>query len=233
MLEYKLSKNSSVHNNYINQYMHGYCSDLAKSINIKTDLDIYGVINGNHNDHDHYDHYFIYLGDRFFLDITGKRNINEIKQTWSKVFKISDNDVIIEKTLLDDESIGDYKNTNSFADHLITKYGLSYTKKYEKIRDIMNTLVNLKEYNINIKILKSDLFKLIEDNNCYVKNCYETNKDQLTTNKIKIEINENDLKCYYRRFNIKIYIDNKEYIECLTSDESIEVFLYKLSDYIV
>jgi hypothetical protein len=125
--------NSNIDKYFINQYMFGYCTDLSKCLNIKTELPIYAVINDIDRDNSNYDHYFIRINDMYFLDICGIHTVDDIKQRWSKVFKVSINNVCIEETNLDDETIGDYENTNKIADYLINKFCLSYIKIYKNI----------------------------------------------------------------------------------------------------
>lgn len=60
---------------FIEQYMFGYCTDLAKCLNLKTGLPIYAVINGKDRKNGDYDHYFIRTDDIHFVDVCGKHTI--------------------------------------------------------------------------------------------------------------------------------------------------------------
>lgn len=215
--------NTTIDKCFIEQYMFGFCTDLAKSLNIKTELPIYAVINGIDNDHDHYDHYFIRINDMHFLDVCGIHTIDDIKRRWSKVFKISINDVCIEETNLDYENIGDYGNTNKIADYLIDKFELSYTKKYKIIKNIMNNSPS-----ISINILGSELYRLIDKNNGYKDN----DDDQIYLESIitKIDLIQINFGLIFK-YIIKIYF-NQNIINYVISTDNIEIFLSDLVNFI-
>lgn len=224
--------NTTINKCFIKQYMFGYCTDLAKCLNIKTGLPINAVINHDDNDHDHYDHYFIRMNDIYFLDVCGIHTIDDIKCRWSNVFKVSITNVCIEETNLDDENIGDYENTNNISDHLIYKFGLSYTKKYESIKNIMNNLPS-----ISINILGSELYKLINKNNGYYderhKDKYDNNDNYQTfLESIITKIDLIEFKFMtISNYMIKIYFNNS-IINYVISSANIELFVSDLLDYI-
>jgi len=214
--------NTTIDKCFIRQYMFGYCTDLSKSLNLKTELPIYAVINDK--ERSDYDHYFIRINDIYYLDVCGIHTIDDIKQQWSKVFKISIDDVRIEETNLDDENIGDYEITNKIADYLINEFRLSYTKKYEKIKNIMNNLPT-----IDINILGSELYNLIDKNN----GCNEDHDEEIFLKYIITKIN---IICkqygYMQNYIINIYFD-LNIINYTISSDNIEIFLYDLLDYII
>ena len=218
--------NTNIDKCFIEQYMFGYCTDLAKSLNIKTDLPIYAVINGIDRKNGDYDHYFICINDMHFIDVCGIHTIDDIKQRWSNIFKISINDVCVEKTNLDDENIGDYENTNKIADYLINKFELSYTKKYEKIKNIMDKLIF-----ISVNMLGFELYNLIDKNN----GCNEDydDKEQIFLMSIITKINLVSKQYgYISNYIINIYF-GLNIISYTISSDNIEIFLYDLLDYIV
>jgi len=164
--------NSKISKCFIEQYMFEFCTDLAKSLHIKTNLPIYGVINDLDRNNSEYDHYFIGINDIYLIDICGIHTMEDIKIRWSKIFNTSIDNVCIEKTNLDDENIGDYENTNKISNYLINEYQLSYTQKYKMIRNIIENSF------LNINISMIELLKLIDKNNGYKENDHDNNNDQ-------------------------------------------------------